>query len=32
MPIGSKHTALCLADVHSNQTDVERNQQVEAAA
>ncbi len=24
MPIGTKHTALCSADVHSNQTDVAR--------
>jgi hypothetical protein len=32
MPIGSKHTALCSADVHSNQTDVARNEQAEAAA
>jgi hypothetical protein len=22
MPIGSKHTALCSADVHSNQTEI----------
>ena len=32
MPIGTKHTALCPADVHSNQTDVARNEQAEAAA